>query len=48
MEVKVFWADQKYSVKRHTEKQNENKKLNVRRVLFNWKISKNGGISKHL
>ena len=35
------------SILRHTEKQNKNKKLNVRRVLLNLKISKNKGIYKH-
>ena len=40
-----FWANQNFSIRHHAEKQN--KKLNVRRVLLNWKISKNRGICKH-
>ena len=47
VEVIVFWANQNFSIQRHTEKQTNkqtNKKLNV--VLLNWKISKNR-VCKH-
>ena len=41
-----FWSNQNFSIRHHAEKQN--KKLNVRRVFFKWKISKNIAICKHL
>ena len=45
--VIVFWANQDFSIKCHTEKQSKNKKLNIRRVFLNWKISKNRAVCKH-
>ena len=40
MEVIVYWTNQNFSIQRHTEKQNKNKKLNVRRDLLNLKYLK--------
>ena len=34
-EVIVFWANKNFSIKHHAEKQNKNKKLNVRRSQLN-------------